>query len=221
MAAFVVNHALQEDVLSGIPLVFIFGLFLLCRPFPSQKIMRLLTYYSAFSLIFRESFRLAAAASFTFEQSYNTSQSYAICSNQLVILNSTRYDDLSTSKYISFTTVGSFSEVFVMMAIQLHMSVMRARGINQHIDQYTFHSFLLFLACADAPQVAARSFCIVEERGLYIPFMQLLISLSCLARRPVCVLTLFFSAGAHLSSRIAAQSSECSFGQRITPWFFP
>jgi hypothetical protein len=144
VAAFVVNHALQEDVLSGIPLVFIFGLFLLCRPFPSQKIMRLLAYYSAFSLIFRESFRLAAAASFTFEQSYNTSQSYAICNNQLVILNSTIYDALSTSKYISFTTVGSFSEVFVMMAIQLHMSVIRARGINQHIDQYAFDSFCCF-----------------------------------------------------------------------------
>lgn len=106
--------------------------------------MRLLAYYSAFSLIFRESFRLAAAASFTFEQSYNTSQSYAICNNQLVILNSTIYDALSTSKYISFTTVGSFSEVFVMMAIQLHMSVIRARGINQHIDQYAFDSFCCF-----------------------------------------------------------------------------
>jgi hypothetical protein len=152
--------------------------------------MRLLAYYSAFSLIFRESFRLASAAYFTYEQSYNSSQSYAICSNQLVILNSTVYDALSTSKYISFTSVGSFSEVFVMMAIQLHMSVMRTRGINQHIDQYISHSFCCFSHLLTPCSLLLDPF--ASSKKDVGSSLQLSISLSCLARLPVgCLLHCF------------------------------
>jgi hypothetical protein len=133
VAAFVVNHAVQEDVISGIPLVFIFGLFLLMRPFPGENVMRLLAFYSALSLIFRKMFRLATAASVIYQQNYNLTQSLAFCDQQLDISNSTTYVTLSNSKYM-FITAGSFSEVFVIMAIQLHMSVRRSRGITNHID---------------------------------------------------------------------------------------
>ncbi len=134
VVAFVINHAVQEDVISGIPLVFIFGFFLLIRPFPGESVMRVLAYYSALSLIFRKIFRLATAASVISQQSYNLTQSLAFCDQQLDISNSPIYVALSNSKYM-FITAGSFSEVFVIIAIQLHMSVRRSRGITKDIDQ--------------------------------------------------------------------------------------
>jgi hypothetical protein len=135
VSAFVINHAVQEDVLSGIPLVLIFGLFLLSRPFPGLLAMRILAYFSAFCLIFRKFFRLGTAAYFIYQKNYNMTQSYALCNQQLNITDSTLYDSLSNSKYL-YITVGSFTDVFVIIAIQLHMSVLRARGINRSVDQY-------------------------------------------------------------------------------------
>jgi hypothetical protein len=134
--AFVVNHAIQEDALSGFPLVFMFGIFLLSKPFPGPRVVRLLAYYSVFCLFFRKTCRLATAGYVIYQKNYNLSQVPSeLCFQETDISNSQIYVSLSNSKWIYFSAA-TISDIFVIVILQLHVSIMRTRGLDRHIDQY-------------------------------------------------------------------------------------
>jgi hypothetical protein len=137
---FVVNHAAQEDVLSGIPLVFIFGFFLLIKPLPGPRIIRFLAYYSVFCVVFRKTVRMATTAYSVSQKKFNLTEVPSdFCSQNTDYGSSTFINYLSNSKYVYFTS-GSILDVFVIMAIQLHMSVLRSRGLDRYVDQCAFYT---------------------------------------------------------------------------------
>lgn len=138
--AFVINHAIQEDALSGLPLIFMFGIFLLTKPFPGPNVVRVLAYYSVFCLFFRKTCRLAAASYVVYQKNYNLTQvPPELCFQETDISSSDIYRTLANSKWIYFSA-SSVSDIFVIVVLQLHASVMRTRGLDRHIDQYVAQS---------------------------------------------------------------------------------
>ena len=137
VVAFVINHAIQEDVLSGLPLFFIFGAFLLIKPFPGLRVVRMLAYYTLFCLIGRQIARLSTAAYAVSLQTYNVSSSVPsnLCQQETDISNTSVAVALSSSRYVYFSA-GGFFDIFVILAIQLHLGVLRSRGLEQDIDRH-------------------------------------------------------------------------------------
>jgi len=134
--AFVINHAIQQDVLSGIPLFFIFGMFLLIKPFPGLRVVRMLAYYTFFCLIGRQIARLATAAYAVSGQAYNISSvPPSLCVQETNISSTSVALALSNSRYVYFSAGGYF-DIFVILAIQLHLGVLRSRGLENDIDRH-------------------------------------------------------------------------------------
>lgn len=147
--AFVINHAIQEDFISGLPLVFMFGVFLLTKPFPGPRVVRCLAYYSVFCLFFRKTFRLATAGYVIYQKNYNLTQVPSeLCFQEADISQSDVYRSLSNSKWIYFSAA-SISDIFVIVVLQLHVSIMRTRGLDRHIDKYAVSSFHQFFVMFD------------------------------------------------------------------------
>jgi hypothetical protein len=79
---------------------------------------------------------MATAAYSVSQKNYNlTEVPPDFCSQTTDLGNNTVFNVLSNSKYVYFTS-GSMLDVFVIMAIQLHISVLRSRGLDRYVDQY-------------------------------------------------------------------------------------
>jgi len=216
--SFVINHAVQEDVLSGIPLVLIFGFFLLVKPLPGPRIIRFLAYYSVFCVISRKLFRIASAAYSVSQKNYNLTEVPPDFCSQTTDLgnNTTVFDFLSNSKYVYFTS-GSLVDVFVIMAIQLHMSVLRSRGLDRYVDQY------VRIYVLDMYIVIYFSHSFFPHSSKLDPFVSCNKEVRTWQQRSIdaasepfrCAPTVFiftcliFSPGAHSKVRIEARCGEC------------
>jgi hypothetical protein len=93
-----------------------------------------------FCLFFRKTCRLAAASYVVYQKNYNLTQvPPELCFQETDISSSDIYRTLANSKWIYFSA-SSVSDIFVIVVLQLHASVMRTRGLDRHIDQYVAQS---------------------------------------------------------------------------------